>query len=487
MSHITRLDPAYPRDLIGYGRDAPDPKWPGGARVALQFVINYEEGGENCLLHGDAASEAFLSEIVGAQAWPGQRHMNMESIYEYGSRAGFWRLWRMFTARKLPVTVFGIASAMARNRGAVAAMNEAGWEIASHGLKWIDYRDVPEATERAHIAEAIRIHEQLAGARPLGFYQGRCSEQTLRLTMEEQGFLYSADSYADELPSWLEGPHGPQLIVPYTLDANDMRFATPQGFNTGEQFFTYLKDAFDVHYAEGASHPSMMQKGASRPSMMSIGLHCRLAGRPGRAAGLMRFLDYVQSHKGVWIATRLDIARHWARHHLPQQALKPSRMPRALFMERFGDVFEHTPSIADAAHRAGFTAQHDSAAGLHAALESQMHALPGEARLALIRAHPDLAGKLAAAKLLTSDSASEQASAGLDRLTPDQKSRFTALNEAYVARFGFPFIMAIKGRSKAQIMEAFNRRLDQDIDTEFSEALAHISRIVRFRLEERMA
>jgi OHCU decarboxylase len=477
MTHITRLDPAYPRDLIGYGRDAPDPKWPGGARVAVQFVINYEEGGENCLLHGDAASEAFLSEIVGAQAWPGQRHMNMESIYEYGSRVGFWRLWRMFTARAMPVTVFGVATAMARNPDAVLAMNEAGWEIASHGLKWIDYRDVPEAEERRHIAQAISLHADVARARPLGFYQGRCSEQTLRLTMEEQGFLYSADSYADELPYWLAGAHGPQLIVPYTLDANDMRFATPQGFNAGDQFFAYLKDAFDVHYAEGAA----------RPSMMSVGLHCRLVGRPGRAAALMRFLDYVQQHEGVWVATRLDIARHWARHHLPPEALKPSHMPRALFLERFGDVFEHTPAIAEAAHRARFTSAQDSAEGLHAALERAMMDLPDAAKMALIRAHPDLAGKLAAAKLLTGDSTAEQASAGLDRLTPDEKARFTALNEAYLSRFGFPFIMAVKGRTKAEILDAFARRLANDADAEFNAALAEISRIVRLRLEERMS
>jgi OHCU decarboxylase len=476
MTQITRLDPAYPRDLIGYGRDAPDPKWPGGARLALQFVINYEEGGENCILHGDAASEAFLSEIVGAQAWPGQRHMNMESIYEYGSRVGFWRLWRMFSQRGLPVTVFGIASAMARNPDAVAAMNEAGWEIASHGLKWIDYRDAPAEEEARHIAEAIRIHEDVAGARPLGFYQGRCSQNTLRLTMEEQGFLYSADTYADELPYWLQGPHGPQLMVPYTLDANDMRFATPQGFNAGDQFFSYLKDAFDLHFAEGAT----------RPAIMSVGLHCRLVGRPGRAAALARFLDHVQAHEGVLVTTRLAIARHWAQTHLPEAALRPSLMPRALFIERFGDVFEHTPAISEAAHRAGFTVAEDSAAGLHAALERAMRALPGKAKLALLRAHPDLAGKLAAARMLTDDSTSEQSGAGLDQLTVDEKSRFTALNETYTARFGFPFIMAVKGRSKTEIIEAFTRRLDNDIDSEFNEALAQVSRIVRLRLEDRM-
>jgi OHCU decarboxylase len=496
MTQIIRLDPAYPRDLIGYGRDAPDPKWPGGARLALQFVINYEEGGENCILHGDAASEAFLSEIVGAQAWPGQRHMNMESIYEYGSRVGFWRLWRMFSERRLPVTVFGIATAMARNPDAVAAMNEAGWEIASHGLKWIDYRDAPAEEEARHIAEAIRIHQEVAGARPLGFYQGRCSENTLRLTMEEQGFLYSADTYADELPYWLQGPHGPQLMVPYTLDANDMRFATPQGFNAGDQFFSYLKDAFDLHYAEGATRPAMMQQGAPRPAMMqqgaprpammSIGLHCRLVGRPGRAAALARFLDHVQAHEGVWVTTRLAIARHWAQNHLPVSALRPSLMPRALFIERFGDVFEHTPAISEAAHRAGFTVAEDSAAGLHAALERVMRDMPGKAKLALLRAHPHLAGKLAAARMLTDDSTSEQSGAGLDQLTIDEKSRFTALNEAYTSRFGFPFIMAVKGRSKDEIIEAFTRRLDNDIDSEFNEALAQVSRIVRLRLEDRM-
>ena len=298
----------YPRDLVGYGRTPPHPHWPNDANIAVQFVLNYEEGGENCILHGDAASEAFLSEIVGAQAWPGQRHMNMESIYEFGSRAGFWRLWRLFTERAMPLTVFAVATAMARNREAVAAMNEADWEIATHGLKWIDYKDFSKPDERAHIREAIRIHTEIAGSRPLGIYQGRTSENTLAIVMEEQGFLYSADSYADELPYWVRGPHGPQLIVPYTLDANDMRFATPQGFNSGDQFFAYLKDSFDLLYAEGV---------AGHPRMMSVGLHCRLAGRPGRAAALARFLDYVHGHDRVWVARRIDIARHWIATHPP--------------------------------------------------------------------------------------------------------------------------------------------------------------------------
>ena len=300
--------PPYPRDMVGYGRNPPDPKWPGGAFVAVQFVVNYEEGGESNILHGDPSSEWLLSEIVGAEPWPGERHMNMESLYEYGSRAGFWRLWRAFAERDLPVTSYAVAMAMVRNPEAVTAMNEAGWEIASHGLKWLEYRGVPEDEERAHIHEAVRIHTEIAGSRPLGFYQGKASVSTTRLVMEEGGFVYSSDSYADDLPYFIAGPRGPHLIVPYTLDANDMRFATAQGFNSGDQFFAYLKHSFDVLYAEGA---------AGAPKMMSVGLHCRLIGRPGRAAALLRFLDYVQAKERVWIARRIDIARHWLAHHKP--------------------------------------------------------------------------------------------------------------------------------------------------------------------------
>jgi putative urate catabolism protein len=296
----------YPRDLAGYGRDAPDPRWPGGARVALQFVVNFEEGGENSILHGDAASEAFLSDVLGAAPWQGQRHMNVESMFEYGSRAGFWRLWRLFTARNIPVTVFGVATALARNPLVVAAMHEAGWEIASHGLKWIDYKNFPRAEEDTHMREAIRLHTEATGERPYGWYTGRTSEHTLGLVLADGGFLYSSDSYADDLPYWVNGADGkPHLIIPYTLDANDMRFINPQGFATGEDFFAYLRDSFDVLYREGER----------APKMMSIGLHCRLAGRPGRSAGLIRFLDYVGGFDRVWMATRLDIAHHWYREH----------------------------------------------------------------------------------------------------------------------------------------------------------------------------
>ena len=466
----------YPRDLAGYGRTVPQAAWPGGARIAVQIVINYEEGGENCILHGDAASEAFLSEIVGAQPWPGQRHMNMESIYEYGSRAGFWRLWRLFTGRNIPVTVYGVATALARNPAAVVAMKEAGWEIASHGYKWIEYKDMPAAAERDDLLRAIALHREVTGTRPTGWYLGRCSEHTTSLVMEEGGFLYSSDSYADDLPYWIEGPRGPHLIVPYTLDANDMRFATAQGFNTGDQFFTYLKDSFDVLYAEGET----------APKMLSIGLHCRLIGRPGRIAALMRFLDYVASHQQVWFTRRIDIARHWLRHHPPVGGLPPSRMSLIQFVETFGDIFEHSPEIAEAAYRGGLRAADDTAEGLHASMVAAMRAQPAARQRALIDAHPDLAGRLALAKQLTEDSTREQGGAGLDRLTPAELAEFTALNDRYRARFGFPYILAVKGRDKADILANFKSRIDNSVEAEFDEALRQIERIALLRLMDRL-
>jgi putative urate catabolism protein len=303
----------YPRDLVGYGRTPPHPRWPGGARVALQFVLNYEEGGENCVLHGDPASETFLSEIIGAQAFP-MRHMSMESLYEYGSRAGLWRVLRLFEERRLPLTVFGVAMALKRNPEAVAAFRELGHEVACHGLRWISYQNVDEATERAHMAEAVEIMRELTGEAPLGWYTGRDSPNTRRLVVEHGGFAYDADHYGDDLPFWQQvevsgGRRVPHLVVPYTLDTNDMRFAAMQGFNSGTQFFDYLKDAFDVLYAEGDPD------GLNQPKMLSIGLHCRLVGRPARAAALARFLDYVQGHEGVWVTRRIDIAQHWKTVH----------------------------------------------------------------------------------------------------------------------------------------------------------------------------
>ena len=300
--------PAYPRDLLGYGRDVPHARWPGGARIALSFVLNYEEGGENCVLHGDPASETFLSEIIGAQAFA-DRHMSMESIYEFGSRVGVWRLLRLFEARKLPLTIYGVATALQRHPEVARAFVELGHEIACHGLKWISYQNMDEATERAHLVQAIQIIREVTGSAPLGWYTGRDSPRTRKLVVEHGGFLYDSDSYADELPYWVDVNDRPHLVIPYTLDANDMRFATPQGFNAGAQFYEYLKDSFDVLYREG--DPA----GLDRPKMMSIGLHCRLVGRPGRIAALERFVDYALGHADVWVCRRVDIARHWHAQH----------------------------------------------------------------------------------------------------------------------------------------------------------------------------
>ena len=459
----------YPRDMTGYGPTPPDPHWPGGARIAVQIVLNYEEGGENNILHGDAASEAFLSEIVGAAAWPGQRHWNMESIYEYGARAGFWRLHRML--KDTPVTVYGVATALARAPEQVRAMKEALWEIASHGLKWIEHKDMAEGDERAQMAEAIRLHTEVTGTRPRGWYTGRTSMNTVRLAAEEGGFGYVADTYADDLPYWMRVGERDQLIVPYTLDTNDMRFATPQGFNSGDQFETYLKDSFDVLYAEGGR-------------MLSIGLHCRLVGRPGRAAALKRALDYMASHDGVWFATREQIADHWAATHPPPDWVRPSDMDREAFVSAFGGIFEHSPWIADRAWALELGPTHDTATGVHSALCRMFRSASEAERMGVLRAHPDLAGKLAQAKRLTAESTSEQASAGLDALTDAERDAFTRLNGDYVAKHGFPFIIAVRDHDKASILAAFQRRIGNDSATEFSEACAQVERIAEFRLRD---
>lgn len=291
----------YPRDLTGYGASPPHPAWPGNARIAINFVLNYEEGAENNILHGDTASESFLSEIIAATPIPHARHISMESLYEYGTRAGFWRIKKLFDDRDIPLTIFGVAMAMERNPDAVEAMLKSGWDIASHGYRWINYQHIPEEIERAHMARAIEIQTRLTGSRPLGWYTGRTSPNTARLVAEEGGFVYDSDSYADDLPYYAGG----QLIIPYTLDTNDMRFAAPQGFNSGEQFYQYLKDAFDTLYAEGEN----------APKMLSIGLHCRIIGRPARLASLAKFIDYITKHDHVWITRRIDIARHWLATH----------------------------------------------------------------------------------------------------------------------------------------------------------------------------
>ncbi len=464
----------YPRDMHGYGETPPDPRWPNGARIAVQIVVNYEEGGENNILHGDAASEAFLSEIVGAQPWPGERHWNMESIYEYGARAGFWRLHRLFTGMDVPVTVYGVATALARSPAQVRAMQGAGWEIASHGLRWIEHKDMPEEEERAQIAEAIRLHTEVTGERPRGWYEGRCSMNTVRLAAEA-GFDYVSDDYSDDLPYWRHIGRRDQLMIPYTLDANDMRFATPQGFNSGDQFEAYLRDSFDCLYAEGLE---------GRPKMMSVGLHCRLAGRPGRVMALRRFLDHARRHDGVWFARRIEIAEHWARTHPPQAGVRPSEMGRTSFVAAYGGIFEHSPWIAEQAHALELGPAHDTATGLHSALVRVFRSAAPEQRLEVLKAHPDLAGKLAGARRLTAESTAEQASAGLDALTDDERESFTRLNAEYVEKHGFPFIIAVRDHDKAGILAEFGRRIRNDRETEFAEACRKVERIAELRLRD---
>ncbi len=465
----------YPRNLRGYGPNPPDPEWPGGAKIAVQFVLNYEEGGENSVLHGDAASEAFLSDIPGAAQWPGQRHWNMESIYEYGARAGFWRLHRLFTRVGIPLTIYGVATALARNPEQLEAMKDAGWEIASHGLKWIEHKDMQPEDERAAIREAIRLHTEVVGDAPRGWYTGRCSENTVRLAAEEGGFAYISDTYDDDLPYWLDVGGRDQLIIPYTLEANDMRFATAPGWTDGEDFFHYLRNAFDVLYEEGQT---------DTPKMMTVGLHCRLIGRPGKIAALKKFIDHIQKHDGVWCPRRIEIAEHWAAKHPPQKVLRPSRMDRLDFVARFGAIFEHSPWIAERAFNLELGPAHDSAAGVHNALCRIFRTASAEERLGVLNAHPDLAGKLAEAGRLTAESASEQASAGLDLLTDDERETFTRLNRQYVEKHGFPFIIAVRDHSKASIMEAFHRRIDNDRTAEIKEACRQVERIAQLRLKD---
>jgi chitin deacetylase len=389
----------------------------------------------------------------------------MESIYDYGARAGFWRLHRLFTSRAVPVTVYGVATALARSPAQVQAMKDAGWEIASHGLKWIDYRDHTPEAERADIVEAIRLHTEVVGEPPRGWYTGRCSANTVDLVTEQASLAWVSDTYDDDLPYWREHAGRQQLIIPYTLDSNDMRFATPQGFNSGDQFFAYLKDSFDALYAEGE---------AGSPKMLSIGLHCRLIGRPGRVASLARFIDYIQSHDAVWTPRRIDIAEHWtARHpaHAPQE--RPSQMDRPTFAARFGGVFEHSPWIAERAHALELGPAHDTAIGTHNALARIFRSAGEPERLGVLTAHPDLAGKLAAATRLTPESTAEQAGAGLDSLT-----------DADVAKFGFPFIIAVRGLTKDDILAAFEARIANDRATEFATACAQVERIAYLRLKD---
>ncbi len=463
--------PFYPHNMLGYGQHPPNPDWPNSAYIAVQFILNYEEG----ILHGDTASEAFLPEIVSAVQWPSQHHWNMESIYKYGARAGFWRLHRLFTEKNIPVTVYAVATALMRSPAQVAAMQDAGWEIASQGYKWIEHKDMSEEVERQQINEAIRLHTLATGQRPTGWYTGRCSVNTINLVSEEGGCEYISDTYDDDLPYWHEHKGKQQLIIPYTLDCNDMIFATPQNFNSSDQFYTYLKDSFDILYEEG-------RKG--NPKMMTISLHCYLIGRPGRIGCLTRFIDYIQNHEKVWISTRIDIARYWKKTHPYIKAdLVPIQLDRETFIKRFGSIFERSPWIAERTFDGELSPANNTASGLHFALRTQFRAASNDDRLKVLLAHPDLAGKLAAAKLLTAESTNEQASAGLDMLTNEERKIFTELNEKYTSKFGFSFIIAVKDNTKASILDAFKRRIENDRETEFETACAQVERIAYLRLK----
>ena len=464
----------YPRNMRGYGKSVPKAPWPNGAHIAVQFVVNYEEGGENNILHGDGASEAFLSEIVGAAAWPKMRHWNIESLYEYGARAGYWRLHDLFVSQGIPVTIYGVATALQRAPQIVEAMRSAGFEIASHGLKWIDYKDHSKEAETADIIEAIRLHEAVTGEKPKGWYTGRCSMNTVDLVAEQGICTYQSDSYADDLPYWHETPSGAQLMVPYTLDANDMRFATPQGFNTGDDFYAYLKASFDTLYQEGK---------AGTPKMMSIGLHCRLIGRPGRLQGLLQFIEYVKSHEKVWFATRLEIAELWAKHYPYQPVFSPAHLTKDHFLALFGGVYEHSPWVAERTFDGELGAAHDDAASFAAAMAVTFRLASEKERLAVLCAHPDLAGKLAIRGALTAESAQEQASAGLDRLTAAEYERFSGLNAAYLERFGHPFIIAVKDHTKQSILDAFEMRLTHTPSDELREACIQVEKIASYRIE----
>ena len=439
----------YPRDMVGYGQHTPNP---------------------------NQSSEAFLSEIVGASAWPNQRHWNMESIYEYGARSGFWRLYRLFTEAEMPVTVFGVASALARSPEQVLAMKAAEWEIASHGLKWIDYKDATPTEEKIDLIEAIKIHRAVTGEDPSGWYLGRCSENTVEIVTNHGSFEYISDSYDDDLPYWKSNGTNSQLIIPYTLDANDMRFATAQGFNSGTQFYQYLKDSFDLLLIEGRN---------GSPKMMSVGLHCRLAGRPGRAMAVKRFIEYINGFPDVWVAKRIDIAQHWKKYH-PPLIMKPIPfdMEKNDFLSIFGNVFENSAWIAERTYNKEISPSMNTVLGLHGALCYQFRSASKEEKLSVLSEHPDLAGKLASTNLLTEESSREQKSAGLDKLTAQELKEFTNLNDKYTSKFRYPFIMAVSDKTKQDIIQNFQNRIENNPREELETACKEVEKIALIRIKQ---
>ena len=465
----------YPRNMLGYGPKNPRVQWPNNSNIAVQFVVNYEEGSENNILHGDESSEAFLSEITGATPWVGQRHWNMESIYEYGSRAGFWRLLEIFQTANIKPTVFGVATALARSPEQVSAMKDLDWEIASHGLKWIEHKDMSISEESKQIKKAIVLHKEVTGIEPQGWYLGRCSMNTVDLVSLEQKFKYISDAYDDDLPYWKSYEGFDQLIIPYSLDVNDMRFATSQGFNSGDQFFNYLKDTFDCLYEEG-------EKG--QPKMMSVGLHCRLVGRPGRAQALKKFIDYCIGHEKVWFPKRIEIADHWIQNHPPTDLVCPSKFKQSEFVNAFGEVFEKSQWVAERAFELELGPAHDTVIGIHSVLVRSFRAGSKKEKLDVLKAHPDLAGKLFVSNDLTKASTSEQLSAGLDELTEEEFNIFSDLNQSYFAKHGFPFIIAVRDYDKDGILNSFKIRLKNETELEFNEACAQVERIALIRLKD---
>ena len=466
----------YPRNLIGHFSNQRKISWPDNAKIAVQFVVNYEEGGENCLLHGDQQSEAFLSEIIGAQPWINQRHWNMESIYDYGARAGFWRLRDLFTEASIPVTVYGVATALARSPDQMLAMQKAGWEIASHGYKWIDYKDFSRADEAKHIKLAIELHKQVTGSSPKGWYTGRCSHNTVDLVCETGGFTYISDSYADDLPYWHIHNKKPNLIIPYTLDANDMRFAAPQGFNSGDQFFSYLRDSFNSLYQEGEN---------GHPKMMSVGLHCRLIGRPGRIESLRRFLEYIDKHDHVWCPRRIDIANFWHQNYpcdTEELLNRPSYMNRTKFLKKFSDIFRGAPWLAEATFELELGPAHDTLSGLHNAFCRAFRASEKDKKLALLAAQPNFIDEL-----MNEDPKSKIKGSQINRfddLSSGNQALLLDLKDQYLSKFGFHMVISDININKVDIIEVIKERLKNDKKTEFFIACREIEKKALITLEK---
>ena len=446
----------YPRDLSGKFCQPEQIKWPNDAKIAVQFVLNYEEGGENCLLHGDSQSEGFLSEIVGAVPWPNQRHWNMESIYEYGARAGFWRIYELFTQHAIPITVYAVATALARSPEQVHAMQSANWEIASHGYKWIEHKDLSPHEEETLIKKAIELHMSVTGEPPKGWYTGRASMNTVDLVCKQGSLDYISDSYADDLPYWHIYRDKPHLIIPYTLDANDMRFANVQGFNSGDQFFAYLKDSFDSLYREGTN---------GKPKMLSIGLHCRLIGRPGRIESLIKFLSYIQGFSDVWYPRRIDISDYWHTNYPFDMSAWQSRVTSLSeqdFIEKFSEIFENGRWIAEGAYNLELGPSHNTAIGLHNALCRIFRSARYETRKKLLEAH----------------SGGYQKSMIFEKLISEEnKDIARTLDEQFSAKFGFKYTLSETDANNCDVLQNLRERLESDYMTEFAENCRQIEKI----------